>query len=281
VTETLIFDVQGRRIVARHWGNPHGARVLALHGWLDNCDSFSVLAPLLPDLNIVAIDMAGHGESDHRREPEPYNILDDVPDLFAVADQLGWQTFSLLGHSRGGIVSTVAAGTFPERIERLLLIEGIFPEPSAADHAPSQLASAIEAIKKLATRPLKTFESVEAAGLARQRGVFPLGAEAALILARRGVRPVENGFQWRTDQNLLAPSSYRLSREHIVAFVSNIKAPTHLILSEEGLVQRYQHLEEDMRLFPKVTVHYVSGGHHAHMEAPASEIAALLTTFFN
>merc|ERR1712070_495499 len=97
-----------------------------LHGWLDNCDSFQLLAPLLCDnRDIVAIDFSGHGLSDHRQGP--YHNIDDAAELILAADAaFGAGTpFSLLGHSRGALIATVAAGTVPGRVERLILLEGM------------------------------------------------------------------------------------------------------------------------------------------------------------
>lgn len=278
MTQEIHFQLNGRCIAAQVWGNPDGCPVLALHGWLDNSASFFRLAPLLRDLNIVALDMAGHGQSDHRQSSASYNILDDIQDIFSIADQLQWPRFSLLGHSRGAIISALAAGTFPERIDRLWLIEGIFPEPVAPKAAPEQLANALKTLQHLETRPLKTFVNPAAAGRARQRGMFPLSEQAAQVLAERGIRAVEGGFQWSTDQKLLAPSAFKLSKEQIVAFMDRIKAQTDLILGDKGVVALFPHLLNDVKKFPTIRIHSFVGGHHLHMEQAAGDIASLLQT---
>lgn len=270
------FQLNGRSIAAQVWGKPDGHPVLALHGWLDNSASFSLLAPLLDSLYIVAIDLAGHGQSDHRQTDASYSILDDIQDIFSIADQLEWSRFSLLGHSRGAIISSLAAGTFPERIDRLWLIEGISPEPVALNAAPEQLANAIKTLSHLQTRPLKTFANPAAAGRARQRGMFPLSEQAAHVLAERGIRAVDGGFQWSTDQKLLAPSAYKLSREQIVAFIDRIEAQTDLILGDKGVTELFTNLLNDLRQFPKIRVHHFSGGHHLHMEEAVENIAMLI-----
>ncbi|MGK2915619.1 MAG: alpha/beta fold hydrolase, partial [Porticoccaceae bacterium] len=101
------FVRQGLTLAAREWGDPEGLPVLALHGWLDNCGSFAVLAPLLIGVRLVALDLAGHGLSSHRSADATYNIWQDVGDVHAVAEQLGWENFALLGHSRGAMIATL------------------------------------------------------------------------------------------------------------------------------------------------------------------------------
>jgi len=83
------FDVFGNRLAALHWGDPDGTPTFALHGWLDNAATFDRLAPLLPELNLLAVDFAGHGESAHRPPGVHYHPLLDIQDILAIADQLG------------------------------------------------------------------------------------------------------------------------------------------------------------------------------------------------
>ncbi|HEY7884092.1 MAG TPA: alpha/beta fold hydrolase, partial [Cellvibrionaceae bacterium] len=134
------FDSEGLDISAQQWGETGGKPVLALHGWLDNSASFTALAPLLNGLEFIALDMAGHGQSAHRPGTAPYNIWEDVAEVLSIANALGWNEFSLVGHSRGAIVAALLAGAFPERVTAMALIEGIFPMPVDSTNAPKQLA---------------------------------------------------------------------------------------------------------------------------------------------
>ncbi|MFM8353785.1 MAG: alpha/beta fold hydrolase, partial [Gammaproteobacteria bacterium] len=63
--QPISVDVFGRRLTGLRWGTRGGLPTLALHGWLDNANTFNRLAPLLPELDLVALDFAGHGASDH------------------------------------------------------------------------------------------------------------------------------------------------------------------------------------------------------------------------
>ena len=66
MVEELELQTPYLRLSARAWGPPDGVPVLALHGWLDNAASFDPLASLLPGVRLVAVDLPGHGGSDHR-----------------------------------------------------------------------------------------------------------------------------------------------------------------------------------------------------------------------
>ena len=276
----LAFEIDGLTFAAQEWGEPGKQPVLALHGWLDNSASFYALAPRLHDVHMIAVDMAGHGQSSHRPGGAPYNIWEDVAEIFAIADQLGWGQFTLLGHSRGAIISMLAAGTFPERITRLALIEGLLPEPTNMADAPEQLARSILGLRAQANKPLSLYKDLSSAIKARERGMFPLSNAAAAALTERGVKGVPGGYQWSTDQRLLAPSAIKLTREHVQAFIARITAPIKLILAEGGIPKMFSGFQREVSVFPQVDVEVMPGGHHLHMEAEVDTVADSLNHFF-
>lgn len=273
------FNIAGLGYSAQQWGSEAGRPVLALHGWLDNSASFTRLAPQLASLNLVVLDMAGHGQSEHRPGSAPYNIWDDVADVLAIADALGWQHFSLLGHSRGAIIAALLAGSFPERIDRMVLIEGLFPEPVSSENAPKQLAESIRKNRELADKPLRVFADVAAAVKARSQGMFPLSEAAARLLTERGITPVTNGFTWSTDQRLLAPSSVKLTRGQIHAFISAIQCPARVLLADDGMPKFYPGFTEAAQQYPQLEVITMAGGHHLHMEEQADAVAKHINDF--
>lgn len=276
----LTFEIDGLKFAAQEWGEPGQSPVLALHGWLDNSASFFALAPRLKGVHLIAIDMAGHGQSSHRPGSASYNIWEDVAEIFAIADSLGWQRFSLLGHSRGAIISMLAAGTFPQRIFKLALIEGLLPELAKAEEAPDQLARSIQGVRSQLLKPLKIYPDVNVAVKARELGMFPLSNAAATALIQRGVKSVDGGFQWSTDQRLLAPSSFKLTDKHVYAFLARVTAPIKLILAQQGIPKMYPAFYEKVSQFPRVDIEMMQGGHHLHMEAEVDSVAACLNNFF-
>jgi pimeloyl-ACP methyl ester carboxylesterase len=276
----LNFNVDGLQFAAQAWGNPEHFPILALHGWLDNSASFFALAPLLNNVYIVALDMAGHGQTSHRLGSFPYNIWEDVAEIFAVADQLGWNEFALLGHSRGAIIATIAAGTFPERITHLGLIEGLLPEPKRSEDAPKQLALSIKGIKAQSEKILSVYPDVATAIKVRERGMFPLSHAAAEALTKRGVQKFENGYQWSTDQRLLVPSAVKLLPEQMAAFIKRINCPIALILADDGMPKLFPQYAHFVNIYPHITVSYLSGGHHLHMEEQVTDVAPIFNSFF-
>ena len=106
-------------LAAHLFGPQQGIPVIALHGWLDNANTFARLAPRLHGLRIVALDLAGHGYSDHRPVGAGYALWDYAHDVLRVAEQLGWQRFALLGHSLGAMVAAgESTGALPDILER-------------------------------------------------------------------------------------------------------------------------------------------------------------------
>jgi pimeloyl-ACP methyl ester carboxylesterase len=278
--QQLHFTIDGLQVAAQAWGNPEHFPILALHGWLDNSASFFALAPRLNNVYIVAIDMAGHGQTSHRLGAFPYNIWEDVAEIFAVADQLGWQEFALLGHSRGAIIATLAAGTFPERITHLGLIEGLQPEPTRGEDTPTQLALSITSMAAQLAKKRSIYPDLATAIKARERGMFPLSFAAAKALTERGVQKVEGGYHWGTDPRLLAPSAVKLLPEQIAAFITRISCPIALLLASEGLPKLFPNFEAALAKYPKINTHKLIGGHHLHMEQEVTAVAALLNSFF-
>ncbi|WP_299947608.1 alpha/beta hydrolase [uncultured Microbulbifer sp.] len=274
----LEFD--SKAIAARQWGSVEGERVLALHGWLDNCASFDRLAPMLKGINLVALDMAGHGRSYHRSSDANYNIWEETEDILGAAEALGWRKFSLLAHSRGAIAGMIAAGAFPGRVKRLALIDGLVP-PSAEDaQAPDILARAIaQRARYSVVRKARVYRTFAQAVEARMNGMFPLSAWAAGVLTERGIRPADGGFIWRNDPRLMASSTAKLNGAQVRAFLSRLNMPVRLVLAEGGIEGMIERLRPVLKEHENITVQVMPGSHHLHMEAGAEGIAAWFGPF--
>ncbi|MGB9091266.1 MAG: alpha/beta hydrolase [Pseudomonas farsensis] len=265
--------------LAAHLFGPHeGLPVIALHGWLDNANSFARLAPQLKGLRIVALDLAGHGYSEHRPPGASYALADYAHDVLRVAEQLGWQRFALLGHSLGAVISVQLAGALPERVSHLALIDGVLP-PTAAEQDPAErLGMALRAQLRLEGKR-KSVYATQAQGVeARMKGMVAVSREAAQLLAQRGLMPVPGGYSWRSDSRLTLPSPQRLSQAQAMAFVKRVQCPACLVVAADGMLARHTQLLEQLP-FEQVVL---PGGHHLHLndEGGAALVADCFNRFF-
>ncbi len=277
VPEELTLDAGPLRLAALAWGEPGAPAVLALHGWLDNAASFERLAPLLGDHRVIALELPGHGHSQHRPPGVPYHFVDYVGEVVRAADALGLARFSLLGHSLGAAVASVAAGVFAERIERVALIEGFGPFSSEHADAPTRLRGAIEEMDAVPAKRTPVYESLEQAARARHL-VSDFGFDEALVLARRGTARRDGGYVWRSDPRLRVASPAYLCEAQIAAFLRAITAPALLIRSARGMLHKRPQLANRYPLVHDLRIRDMPGGHHVHLDSPGP-VAAVLRPF--
>ena len=274
------FQLPGLTLAAREWGDQNGRPLIFLHGWLDNAGSFDLLAPLLKNCRSLAVDSAGHGLSTNRSADSTYNIWQEVGDVVHIADQMGWGQFTLVGHSRGANVATLIAGTFPERIDKLVLIEGGVATIGNTEDAPENLAQAFRDRVKLAQTPGRIFANRGEAIAGRKDGWSMLSEEAAEILAVRSLYEVQEGFQWRFDQRLKGKSEFLLTRDHLRAFVLRVKTPVLLFLAQDSPIRSMPFFEDTISFFCHLEKFVVPGGHHLHLEGAETLIAERIEAFF-
>ncbi|MFM9372196.1 alpha/beta fold hydrolase [Streptomyces sp. Da 82-17] len=112
---------------------PH--KVFAVHGWFADRDAYAaVRADLdLESFTYALVDLRGYGEA--RGEAGAYTTAEGAADVLALADRLGWDRFSLVGHSMGGAVAQRVVAAAPERVRRLV---GVSPVPASGVPLPPE-----------------------------------------------------------------------------------------------------------------------------------------------
>lgn len=259
-------------IAAKVWpGDTNKTPILAVHGWLDNAATFDRLIPFLDNHTVYAIDLPGHGFSDHRPAGVRYHNADFIEDVFAVQQALfGEQPVIWLGHSLGAGLLMMLAGMFPERVQRLILIDGLGPISAAPEDFPAQTRATLASTKPLSPQ-LKAFAERETAVKARQQGMTgPLSYAAAELLCSRGLRETSAGWQWTTDRRLRWSSLMRFSEAQVLACIRAIRAPVLLVSGEQGMaaMMTAQHamLQARIEAFTELTQVTLLGGHHLHLD---------------
>ena len=276
--QAAAWTVEGLRIAGLLFGPENGIPVLALHGWLDNAASFARLAQFLSGLRLVALDMPGHGLSDHRSADAGYQIWDDLPQLVGILDQLGWEKCVLMGHSRGAMIASLLACVLPERVSALITLDGMLPYPTDDGMMVEQLRNYLSDRHKQAQRPKRLFASHADFVERRARSGEP--RIVAEQLAERNLRQTDQGFEWRGDPRLSGASAMKLNAGQCEAMLKALTMPVLNVWATPG--ERLKKLMDAARALaaqhvPDLTSVEVAGHHHWHMEEPtAREIAVVI-----
>ena len=288
--QELKIEVNDLTIAAQRWDNgsqdhpeDNCRRILCLHGWLDNSASFNRLAPLLKGYEVVALDLAGHGKTSHRSRSGSYDIWDDLEDIDAVADQLNWDTFHLLGHSRGAIISMLMAVSMPRRLEQIMLLDGILPMLQELSFA-EQMRNYLRGRRKTRTRRKIIYKNTEQA-LDKRLMLSDMPKADLAAIVERDLEQHGDGVAWRHDARLHTPSAMKLEQRHVESICGDLSKPLLLLIANEGRLITSNLLEQIPAVAGTEYIHrrYHPGGHHfhaetAHVESVANELLLWLAS---
>lgn len=276
------LDIALGRIHGLRQGQAGQPRVLALHGWLDNAASFVPLAGHLDGIELVAVDLPGHGRSAHLPPGADYSFAGALHAVLDIADALDWERFALLGHSMGAGIASLLAAACPGRVTRLVAIEALGALPDSEDNTVPRLREAIDAGRALGGKRMRMFEELETPVRARTLArTGAIGEAAARLLVERGVREVvaddgRRGWVWSSDPRLTLPTLVRMTPGQVQALIRGIQCPTRVIHADPP--QPYlpePRRSEHAALLPDGELQVLPGGHHLHMEQPAAVAAAI------
>ena len=269
-----------RHGAALRWTPAHVTRapVVLLHGFLDAAGSWDLVAPHLAAAGhpVHALDLRGHGDG-HRADPHDYyHFPDYLLDVGRLVTELD-EPFVLVGHSMGGMVATLCAGTFPERVSHLVNIEGLGPSETDLETTPERMRGFVEAVRAVRTRP-------PAAPLSRKDCLRRLELAhptvPPAVLASRFVHlaseVLPDRFVWKYDplHRTRGPFPFRVSV--FERFAAQVTAPVlfvsggkngYRVTGEETRLESFRHLSR---------VELEGAGHMVHWTRPAELGAAIL-----
>jgi pimeloyl-ACP methyl ester carboxylesterase len=110
----------GATIAVADWSGSKGPLV-CIHGLTSSSRAFAGLATELSDYRIFAVDCRGRGESS---KSPPFGMQQHAADLAAVMDAAGIARATLVGHSMGAYVAGAFCAEYPEKVERLVFVDG-------------------------------------------------------------------------------------------------------------------------------------------------------------
>jgi len=222
------------------WGNPDKPLLLLVHGGRDHARSWDWVARALRrDFHVIAPDLRGHGDSAWAIGSS-YALTDFVLDVAQLLEAVDAYPVTIVGHSLGGAVSLLYSGTFPERVGRLVAIEGLGPPPAVLRELVGvpgwrRVREWVERMQKLAGRQPRRYASIdEAASRMREANGF-LSDEQAHHLTIHGVARNEDGtFSWKFDNYVRAFSPVRLSSDEVEELRARITCPVLLVRGTES-----------------------------------------------
>jgi pimeloyl-ACP methyl ester carboxylesterase len=229
------YESQRLRLRYVDWGNASRPPLVLVHGGRDHARSFDALARRLRAAwHVVVPDLRGHGESEWAKGGS-YAMPELVLDLDALLERLGQGPAVLVGHSLGGAIVLHYAGLRPERVRKVVAIEGLGASPAMraellAHTAAERLARFVDAARDAAGRTPRRYASLEEAAV-RMREAHPYLSEAdALHLARHGTRRDADGSRvWRYDPMVLVPNASRPDYEGLESLWARIACPVLLV----------------------------------------------------
>lgn len=120
------FTIKSKQLACTLAGDPNNPPIILLHGWTSHRGVWrQTISALEGKYYCVAVDLLGFGASD-KPEGSDYSLSAQGQRILMLADQLGFKTFSLIGHSMGGqIAMYIAAVLAPRRVEKLLSVSGV------------------------------------------------------------------------------------------------------------------------------------------------------------
>ncbi|XP_042893174.1 probable serine hydrolase [Penaeus japonicus] len=262
-------------------GDTPTLRLVGAHGWLDNANSFDALVPLLPaGVEVLVLDLPGHGMSDHLPLGAHYNPFTYAFNLRAAVTGLGWDRFVLMGHSMGAAVSNYFAALFPEFVEALINVDFLRPfhlmEPvdrwrvyafdlfkyEQFESGGGTVYSEAEAIDRLVSaRIIGNDEEVN------------VDHEAAQTLLPRSARRVEGGYVWSHDPKARSTFLTVFGGGNWVEALAEIRCPVLAVVATRGVcvmpdrvyAQVYETYRKNAAWFDREVV---EGTHHVHLTHP-------------
>ena len=288
------IPVRGLRYHFQVWGEPTPGKtpLVMVHGWMDVAASYQfVVDALAGDLYVIAPDWRGFGQTavtdvDHFWFPDYLADLDFLLDHYAPQ-----QAVNLVGHSMGGNIVMMYAGVRPERVRRLINLEGFGMPATVPAQAPGRYARWMDELKALhqGARDMRHYDSLEAVAQRLMRTNPRLGTDKAHWLAGHWARESAPG-QWQ----ILGHPAHKLSNaqlyrvEEVQEIFKRITAPVLSVEASDNSMDFWwkgtynlPEFHERIKAVPQLeTAHIANAGHMLHHDQP-EQLAALIERFID
>ena len=251
------------------WGNEDAPPLLLVHGGQDHCRNWDWVAQRLRHkYHIIAPDLRGHGDSQWMMGGsygEEY-----IYDIAQLLHQTKSTPVRIIAHSMGGHITLRYSGIYPENVHRLVVIEGLGPDPKRraefeAKSAQERSREWVDNLRNFSGRMPRRYATLEDAYQRMQEENPHLRPDQARHLTIHGANQNEDGtYSWKFDNYVRAWKPFGMSYDQAAELWSNITCPTMLIRGTESWASAP---EEDGRLehFQNASVVNIeNAGHWVH-----------------
>jgi len=281
------ISVRGLKYHVRHWGNEDAPKLFMVHGWMDVSASFQFMVDCLQqDWHVIAPDWRGFGLTENPGV-DCYWFPDYMGDLDAILQHYSpANAVNLLGHSMGGNVVCLYAGVRPDRVSKLINLEGFGLPATRPEQAPARYAKWLEELRE--PPDLRTYPTQAAVAARLQKNNRRLTDERAEFLSGHwAAKNAQGGWEILGDpaHKLSSPILYRV--EEVLACWQAINAPVLWVEADDTEAWRWMgpkdtaRIEIDRRIkfIPNVITAMINdAGHMLHHDQPEA-LAELIERF--
>lgn len=259
--------VDGRRVHHLAWGEPGRRGLVFVHGGGANAHWWThVAARFAEEFRVLAVDLSGHGDSDHR---PTYSLEEWTDEVMATAEAGGVAGRPVVvGHSMGGFVAIATAALHADRLAGVVVCDSPVTEPDPEVGAYH--------LRQAFGRE-RTYASVEEA-VARFRTIPAQEHYLPYVMdhvARRSLRASPEGWRWKFDREIFTQFAGGV-RSIALPYLSAVTCRLALLRSEHGLVTRDigdAMFERLGRVTPVFEL--PEAGHHPMLDQPLILLTAL------
>jgi pimeloyl-ACP methyl ester carboxylesterase len=293
-SRSAFVPIRNLQYHVRLWGEPGPGKtpLFMVHGWMDVAASFQfVVDAFAKDRYVVAPDWRGYGLTD-AGGVDNFWFPDYLADLDFLIDHFQPEgSVDLVGHSMGGNIAMLYAGVRPERIRRLVNLEGFGMAQTRPSQAPGRYAKWIDELKALnrGEMALKTYPDMAAVAQRLIKTNPRISLDKAEWLARHWAQPNAQG-EWAilgdAAHKVINANLYKV--EEVQEIFKRISAPTLCVIASDNSLDTWwkgkytlNEFQERMKAVAQLQNALVQdAGHMMHHDQP-QVLAELMEAFLD
>ena len=206
--------------------------ILCIHGITANCRCWDVLAEaLIPDYRVIAMDLRGRGQSE--KPPTGYSLDYHLRDINCLLNDLQLERVVIMGHSLGAFIALAFAAQYPERTDRLILVDG------AGDLSPDQMNKVFVGIKPALDRLGQIFPSADAyLDKMKQAPYLHPWTSAVETYCRYEIEAVDGGVRTNIDPAHIQEEAANIRKVNCASFYPGMQRKVLILRAPNGLLSQ-------------------------------------------